>query len=93
MNIKVRPISGEAMADEYRRVLLAMIAIIEKEDKENTKLTRGLELLSDSIEKLAALGEKRVEKKLLLRIKRDFVRLLRGSTNKLLIAAVNVTDN
>lgn len=88
-----KAISSEIMEKEFERVILEIVNIIWEEDQDNERCIKAAEVLLDSLDKLAELGERRIKRQVLNRIKRRVVKVLRGSTNKLLIATVRSEIN
>lgn len=85
LNQSIKP---EIIEEELNRVIVAIVAVILDEDRDNERKAKLLGAMRESLEQLAGLSECKIKRSVLTQIKKNVRKVLQGSTNKLLIAAM-----
>jgi hypothetical protein len=88
-----RAIPCEVMQKEYSRIIVAIVDFIKEEDRVNSRHLELLNLMEDSLDKFAGQAESKIKREQIKSIRLGVVKILRGSTNKLLIASLGGPGN
>jgi hypothetical protein len=88
-----KAISAEIMAEEYSRIINEIVDLIHKEDGTIGAKIRVLSGMSESLDKLAGLAESRIKREQIKIIRLGVAKILKSSSNKLLIAAIDGGGN
>jgi len=85
-------ITEEMMTDELTRLIVEIVAAIIKEDKKaREELFNSLGKIDD-LDSLARRTELKIKIKTLGTVKAEVLGILKGSTNKLIIASIRVSN-
>lgn len=89
----VRAIDSDIMEDELNRVISEITKALIRRDKDIQARITHISALPDNLDKYAELAELRIKRKEIKSVKLDVYKILRSSTNKLLIAAIDSEYN
>lgn len=85
----VKAIDSAAMEGELNRVISSIVSILVSSNKAIDRRIDLVRLLPDNLDKYAELAELKIRRKEIKSLKLEVYKILRGSTNKLLIAAMD----